>query len=140
MAVTSARGMRDFSPREKERRDAILAVISETYHRHGFEAIETPALEDASVLHSGMGGDNEKLSFQVLKRGLEPSDLARAKDSSELSDLGLRFDLTVPLARFYATHHAVLPPVFRAFHTGPVWRAERPQKGRYRQFVQCDIE
>jgi len=140
MAVTSARGMRDFSPREKERRDAILAVISETYRRHGFEAIETPALEDASVLHSGMGGDNEKLSFQVLKRGLEPSDLARAKDSSELSDLGLRFDLTVPLARFYATHHAVLPPVFRAFHTGPVWRAERPQKGRYRQFVQCDID
>ena len=140
MAVTSARGMRDFSPREKERRDAILAVISETYHRHGFEAIETPALEDSSVLHSGMGGDNEKLSFQVLKRGLEPSDLASAKDTSELSDLGLRFDLTVPLARFYATHHAELPPVFRAFHTGPVWRAERPQKGRYRQFVQCDID
>ena len=140
MAVTSARGMRDFSPREKERRDAILSVISETYHRHGFESIETPALEDSSVLHSGMGGDNEKLSFQVLKRGLETSDLASAKESSELSDLGLRFDLTVPLARFYATHHAVLPPVFRAFHTGPVWRAERPQKGRYRQFVQCDID
>lgn len=140
MAVTSARGMRDFSPREKERRDAILSVISETYHRHGFEAIETPALEDSSVLHSGMGGDNEKLSFQILKRGLEPSDLAAAKDASDLSDLGLRFDLTVPLARFYASHHAVLPPVFRSFHTGPVWRAERPQKGRYRQFVQCDID
>ena len=140
MAVTSARGMRDFSPREKERRDAVLAVISETYQRHGFEAIETPALEDSAVLHSGMGGDNEKLSFQVLKRGLETADLAAVTDSAELSDLGLRFDLTVPLARFYATHHAVLPPVFRSFHTGPVWRAERPQKGRYRQFVQCDID
>jgi len=140
MAVTSARGMRDFAPRDKERRDAILAIIGETYHRHGFEAIETPALEDSSVLHSGMGGDNEKLAFQVLKRGLESADLAGASDPSELSDLGLRFDLTVPLARFYATHHASLPPVFRAFHTGPVWRAERPQKGRYRQFVQCDID
>jgi len=140
MAVTSARGMRDFAPRDKERRDAILAIIGETYHRHGFEAIETPALEDSSVLHSGMGGDNEKLAFQVLKRGLESADLADASDPSELSDLGLRFDLTVPLARFYATHHASLPPVFRAFHTGPVWRAERPQKGRYRQFVQCDID
>lgn len=140
MAVTSARGMRDFTPREKERRDAILAVIAQTYQRHGFEAIETPALEDSRVLHSGMGGDNEKLSFQVLKRGLEAADLASAKDTAELSDLGLRFDLTVPLARFYASHHAELPPVFRAFHTGPVWRAERPQKGRYRQFVQCDID
>jgi len=140
MAVTSARGMRDFAPRDKERRDAILATIGETYHRHGFEAIETPALEDSSVLHSGMGGDNEKLAFQVLKRGLESADLAGASDPSELSDLGLRFDLTVPLARFYATHHASLPPVFRAFHTGPVWRAERPQKGRYRQFIQCDID
>ncbi len=128
MAVTSARGMRDFAPRDKERRDAILAIIGETYHLHGFEAIETPALEDSSVLHSGMGGDNEKLAFQVLKRGLETADLAGASDPSELSDLGLRFDLTVPLARFYATHHASLPPVFRAFHTGPVWRAERPQK------------
>jgi len=140
MAVTSARGMRDFAPRDKERRDAILAIIGETYHRHGFEAIETPALEDSSVLHSGMGGDNEKLAFQVLKRGLESADLAGASDPSELSDLGLRFDLTVPLARFYATHHSSLPPVFRAFHTGPVWRAERPQKGRYRQFIQCDID
>ena len=140
MAVTSARGMRDFPPRDKERRDAILALIGETYQRHGFEALETPALEDSSVLHSGMGGDNEKLSFQVMKRGLGPDDFASAQESSDLSDLGLRFDLTVPLARFYATHHAQLPPVFRSFHTGPVWRAERPQKGRYRPFVQCDID
>jgi histidyl-tRNA synthetase len=87
-----------------------------------------------------LGGDNEKLSFQILKRGLEPSDLAAATSTSDLSDLGLRFDLTVPLARFYASHHQDLPPVFRSFHQGPVWRAERPQKGRYRQFVQCDID
>ena len=140
MAVSSARGMRDFLPRDKERRDAILQVIAETYQRHGFEPIETPALEDSEILHSGMGGDNEKLSFQVLKRGLEPTDLASCTDPSDLSDLGLRFDLTVPLARFYASHHGALPSVFRSFHQGPVWRAERPQKGRYRQFVQCDID
>ena len=118
----------------------MLAIIATTYHLHGFESMETPALEDSAILNSGMGGDNEKLSFQVLKRGLEPSDLGSAKDTSELSDLGLRFDLTVPLARFYATHHAILPPVFRSYHQGSVWRAERPQKGRYRQFLQCDID
>lgn len=140
MAVSSARGMRDFLPRDKERRDALLDTISSTYLRHGFEAIETPALEDSEVLHSGMGGDNEKLSFQVMKRGLEIDDLRGAASPSDLSDMGLRFDLTVPLARFYAQHHSSLPPVFRSFHTGPVWRAERPQKGRYRQFVQCDID
>jgi len=132
--------MRDYPPRDKERRDAMLAIIATTYHLHGFESMETPALEDSAILNSGMGGDNEKLSFQVLKRGLEPSDLGSAKDTSELSDLGLRFDLTVPLARFYATHHAILPPVFRSYHQGSVWRAERPQKGRYRQFLQCDID
>ena len=140
MAVTSARGMRDFLPRDKERRDALLGVISETYVRHGFEPIETPALEDLERLHSGLGGDNEKLSFQVHKRGLKAEDIAQASSAEELSDLGLRFDLTVPLARFYASHHGALPPVFRSLHVGPVWRAERPQKGRYRQFVQCDID
>ena len=140
MAVTSARGMRDFLPRDKQRRDAILEVITQTYHRHGFDSIETPALEDRERLHSGLGGDNEKLSFQVLKRGLSSEDIAATNSSEDLSDLGLRFDLTVPLARFYASHHGALPPVFRSLHVGPVWRAERPQKGRYRQFVQCDID
>ncbi len=140
MAVTSARGMRDFLPRDKERRDGVLAVIAETYLRHGFEPIETPALEDLERLHSGLGGDNEKLSFQVHKRGLTAEDIAQASTPEELSDLGLRFDLTVPLARFYASNHGALPPVFRSFQVGPVWRAERPQKGRYRQFVQCDID
>ncbi len=140
MAVSSARGMRDFTPRDKERRDQVMAEIRQTYLRHGFEEIETPAIEDQASLHSGLGGDNEKLSFQILKRGLEPADFASATSATDLSDLGLRFDLTVPLARFYASNHADLPPVFRCFHQGPVWRAERPQKGRYRQFVQCDID
>lgn len=132
--------MRDFPPRDKERREALLGIIRETYARHGFEEIETPAIEDRERLHSGLGGDNEKLSFAILKRGLTTEDLREASAPEDLADLGLRFDLTVPLARFYASNHAVLPPVFRSFHTGPVWRAERPQKGRYRQFVQCDID
>jgi histidyl-tRNA synthetase len=132
--------MRDFPPRDKQRREQLLGIIRETYARHGFEEIETPAIEDLERLHSGLGGDNEKLSFAILKRGLGAEDLRNAGAPEDLADLGLRFDLTVPLARFYASNHAVLPPVFRAFHTGPVWRAERPQKGRYRQFVQCDID
>jgi histidyl-tRNA synthetase len=132
--------MRDFPPRDKERREHLLGIIRETYARHGFEEIETPAIEDLERLHSGLGGDNEKLSFAILKRGLGAEDLRAAGAPEDLADLGLRFDLTVPLARFYASNHAVLPPVFRSFHTGPVWRAERPQKGRYRQFVQCDID
>ena len=138
--MSSARGMRDFVPHEKARREHLLGVIKDTYLCHGFEEIETPAIEDRASLHSGLGGDNEKLSFSILKRGLEQGDFHQANSVEDLSDLGLRFDLTVPLARFYATHHAQLPSVFRSFHTGPVWRAERPQKGRYRQFVQCDID
>jgi len=140
MAVSSARGMRDFLPRDKEHRDHVLGIIAATYHRHGFESIETPAVEESTTLHSGLGGDNEKLSFHIMKRGLTTEDMQGASSVEELSDLGLRFDLTVPLARFYASNHASLPPVFRSFHTGPVWRAERPQKGRYRQFVQADID
>ena len=140
MAVSSPRGMRDFLPHDKRRRDHLLGVIRETYVRHGFEEIETPAIEDSSSLHSGLGGDNEKLSFSILKRGLSVDDAKETTSLEALSDLGLRFDLTVPLARFYASHKQDLPSVFRSFHTGPVWRAERPQKGRYRQFVQCDID
>lgn len=132
--------MRDFLPRDKERREHLLGLIRATYQRHGFEEIETPALEDRDTLHSGMGGDNEKLSFAILKRALALEDVRTTESVEDLSDLGLRFDLTVPLARFYATHHGQLPSVFRSFHTGPVWRAERPQKGRYRQFLQCDID
>lgn len=138
--VNPPRGMRDFLPAEKARRERVLGVIRSVYSAHGFDEIETPVMEDASRLHAGLGGDNEKLAFAVLKRGLGPDDLAAATDALELADLGLRFDLTVPLARFYASHRAELPAVFRSIQMASVWRAERPQKGRYRQFVQADID
>ena len=135
--------MRDFLPAEKAQRERVLAVIRGNYRAHGFDEIETPVMEDSARLHAGLGGDNEKLAFAVMKRALSADDLTAAAASAnplELADLGLRFDLTVPLARFYATHRAALPAVFRAIQIAPVWRAERPQKGRYRQFVQCDID
>ena len=132
--------MRDFIPAEKARRDRVLNVIRSTYRAHGFDEIETPVMEDSARLHSGLGGDNEKLSFGILKRGLTKDDYAAAESDLDLVDMGLRFDLTVPLARFYATHRGELPTVFRAIQAAPVWRAERPQKGRYRQFMQCDID
>jgi histidyl-tRNA synthetase len=138
--VNPPRGMRDFLPAEKARREAVLAVIRDTYRAHGFDEIETPVVEDSARLNAGLGGDNEKLAYGVLKRGLSVDDLRAASQPLDLVDLGLRFDLTVPLARFYATHRAALPSVFRAIQIAPVWRAERPQKGRYRQFVQCDID
>jgi histidyl-tRNA synthetase len=138
--VNPPRGMRDFLPEEARSRDAVIRLIEDTYRAHGFDSIDTPVMEDFDVLHAGLGGDNEKLSFHVMKRGLQVSDVHEAKRVEDLSDLALRFDLTVPLARYYASHHQHLPPVFRALHIGPVWRAERPQKGRFRQFVQCDID
>lgn len=142
------RGMRDILPADKARRERVLSVIRELYRTHGFDEIETPALEEYSRLHAGMGGDNEKLAYNVLRRGLDAEAIesigqaiGRAADNiSQLSDLGLRYDLTVPLARFYASNRGQLPGVFRAIQIGPVWRAERPQKGRYRQFMQCDID
>jgi len=139
--VNPPRGMRDFLPADKARREHVLAVIRDRYRAHGFDEIETPVVEDYARLHAGIGGDNEKLAFNVLRRGLEPDDIrAAADDPAALSDLGLRYDLTVPLARFYASNRGQLPSVFRAVQIAPVWRAERPQKGRYRQFVQCDID
>ena len=133
--------MRDFLPADKARRERVLSVIRERYRAHGFDEIETPVVEEYDRLHAGIGGDNEKLSFNVLRRGLDAEGIAAAaEDPASLSDLGLRYDLTVPLARFYATNRGQLPGVFRSIQIGPVWRAERPQKGRYRQFVQCDID
>ena len=132
--------MRDFLPAEKAHRDRVLDLIVDTYRAHGFSEIETPVVEDSSRLNAGLGGDNEKLAFGVLKRGLGKDDFAAADTALDLIDMGLRFDLTVPLARFYASHRAELPSVFRPIQAAPVWRAERPQKGRYRQFVQCDID
>ncbi|MFV0435035.1 MAG: histidine--tRNA ligase [Leucobacter sp.] len=141
--VNPPRGMRDFLPADKARREHALSIIKGVYRAHGFDEIETPVVEDYARLHAGLGGDNEKLSFSILKRGIRPEALAAAAeagDVEQLADLGLRFDLTVPLTRFYASHRAELPPVFRAIQIAPVWRAERPQKGRYRQFVQADID
>ena len=130
--------MRDFLPQEKLKREQLIATVIESYIARGFQQIETPVLEDLSRLTSGQGGDNEKLVFKVQKRGEEFTQAL--EQGAELADLGLRFDLTVPLTRFYASNHAKLPRVFKAIQTGPVFRAERPQKGRYRQFIQCDID
>ena len=136
--VNAPRGMRDFLPGEASIRQELIAKISDAYLSRGFQTIETPIVEDLERLSSGQGGDNEKLVFKIQKRG-EEFDRAMA-DGAELADLGLRFDLTVPLTRYYASNHAKLPRVFKAMQIGPVFRAERPQKGRYRQFVQCDID
>jgi histidyl-tRNA synthetase len=129
--------MRDFLPDDKALREGVMGAIRESYSRYGFREIETPVAEDLSRLESGQGGDNEKLIFKILKRGLDPAEPLAPADAA---DLGLRYDLTVPLTRFYATHRGELPAVFRAIQMAPVWRAERPQKGRYRQFTQCDID
>lgn len=139
--VNPPRGMRDILPADKARRERVLSVIRERYLAHGFDEIETPVVEEYSRLHAGIGGDNEKLAYNVLRRGLDAEAIRNAADDpAALSDLGLRYDLTVPLARFYASNRGQLPAVFRSIQIGPVWRAERPQKGRYRQFVQCDID
>jgi len=136
--INPPRGMRDFLPVEKASRNQLLNKILESYAAHGFQEIETPALENIERLTSGDGGDNEKLAFRVLKRGEElEQSLGKIDD---LADLGLRYDLTVPLTRFYASNQTKLPRVLKAIQIGPVWRAERPQKGRYRQFMQCDID
>jgi histidyl-tRNA synthetase len=134
-----ARGMRDLLPADVAVRDQVLESIVAVYRRFGYQRIETPALEDINRLQSGEGADNEKLVYQVLRRGL-PLELAAGTPVRELVDLGLRYDLTVPLTRFYGHNHAALPSPFRSLQIGPVWRAERPQKGRYRQFYQCDID
>jgi histidyl-tRNA synthetase len=134
-----ARGTRDLLPADVAVRDHVLASISAVYRRFGYQRIETPALEDISRLSSGEGADNEKLVYQVLRRGLPPV-VEAGTELRELVDLGLRYDLTVPLTRFYGNNHASLPAPFRSFQVGPVWRAERPQRGRYRQFYQCDID
>ena len=133
---TPAKGMRDFLPKEFALRQQILATIQKTYESYGFTRIETPAVENIELLTSKQGGDNEKLIFKILKRG---EKLTNATDN-ELCDLGLRYDLTVPLARFYANNIGQLPAVFKSIQMDSVWRADRPQRGRFRQFVQCDID
>ncbi len=129
--------MRDILPDEVDVRDRAIGRILEVYRGYGFQRIETPAVENIKLLTGGEGGENEKLVFKILKRG---GKLTAAQDPEDLADLGLRFDLTVPLARYYANNHARLPQPLKAIQIGPVWRAERPQHGRFRQFTQCDID
>ena len=132
-------GMKDIMPEEMEIRDYAISVIKKTYAEFGFSSIETPCVENIANLTSKQGGDNEKLIFKILKRG-EKLRLESAKSEEDLVDGGLRYDLTVPLVRYYANHANDLPMPFKSLQMGNVWRADRPQKGRYRQFMQCDID
>ncbi|MCR4589043.1 MAG: histidine--tRNA ligase [Lachnospiraceae bacterium] len=141
MALTKkpVTGMRDILPEEMEIRDYVIGVIKETYRSFGFHSIETPCVENIENLTSKQGGDNEKLIFKILKRG-EKLNLETAKEENDLVDGGLRYDLTVPLVRYFSNNENTLPAPFKALQVGNVWRADRPQKGRYRQFMQCDID
>ena len=132
-------GMKDILPREMEIRDYLMQQIKDTYKTFGFTAMETPCVEHIENLCSKQGGDNEKLIFKILKRG-EKLKIDQAKEELDLVDGGLRYDLTVPLARYYANHSNELPAPFKALQIGNVWRADRPQRGRFRQFIQCDID
>ena len=132
-------GMKDILPAEMEIRDYVTSVIKDTYRSFGFTPIETPCMENIANLSNKQGGENEKLIFKVLKRG-EKLNLETAKEETDVVDFGMRYDLTVPLSRFYANHANDLPTPFKALQIGSVWRADRPQRGRYRQFTQCDID
>ena len=132
-------GMKDILPVEMQLRDYVIGVIKETYGKFGFTSIETPCVENIANLSSKQGGENEKLIFKILKRG-EKLNLENAKGEEDLVDSGMRYDLTVPLVRYYSNHANELPSPFKALQMGNVWRADRPQRGRYRQFMQCDID
>lgn len=137
----SVEGMRDWLPRETLSRQKLIRLIESHYQLYGFQPIDTPVMENIEVLQGKGGGENEKLMFKVLKRGEKlKKALGAGGGEGTLADLGLRFDLTVPLARYYSNHVNDLPKPFRCYHIGPVWRADRPQKGRYREFYQCDID
>ncbi len=132
-------GMRDIMPEEMQVRDYVINLIKETYKSFGFSPIETPCMENIANLSNKQGGENEKLIFKVLKRG-EKLKIAEAVTEEEVVDFGMRYDLTVPLSRYYSNNSGQLPAPFKAVQMGNVWRADRPQKGRYRQFMQCDID
>ncbi len=145
-STAPARGMRDMLPKETALRDWAISSLVKTYEQYGFTRIETPAVENIAQLKTSEGGENLSLIFEILKRGdkLEKALSENSNDHkkliAELSDLGLRFDLTVPLVRFFAHNQAQLPYPFKSIQVGSVWRAESPQAGRYRQFTQCDID
>ena len=132
-------GMKDILPEEMQIRDYVISVIKDTYGKFGFTSIETPCVENIANLTNKQGGDNEKLIFKILKRG-EKLNVEAATTEEEVVDGGLRYDLTVPLVRYYSNNSANLPAPFKALQMGNVWRADRPQRGRYRQFMQCDID
>ncbi len=132
-------GMRDILPAEMQVREYVMNQIRETYRSFGFTQIETPCVEHIENLTSRQGGDNEKLIFKILKRG-EKLNMETAKEENDLADSGLRYDLTLPLSRYYSNNAAQLPSPFKALQMGSVWRADRPQRGRFRQFTQCDID
>lgn len=133
------KGMKDILPEEMQIRDYVIGVIKESYGKFGFTPVETPCMENIENLSSKQGGENEKLIFKVLKRG-EKLKLESAQSEADVVDFGMRYDLTVPLVRYYANHANELPAPFKALQIGNVWRADQPQKGRYRQFMQCDID
>ena len=149
--LSAPSGFRDFLPDQLRRRHELMRRIRATYERFGFEGMETPAMENLQVFLGKGGGENEKLMFQVLKRGAELGRaLAKiapagaegngAEPEVQLADLALRFDLTVPLARYFSSHRGELPGIFKRYQIGPVWRAERAQHGRFREFIQCDVD
>lgn len=136
--TTPPSGFRDYLPESCAVRARAIETVSKVYRSFGYQQIATSAVEDLAVLLGKGGGENEKLIFKILKRG---EQLAKAQaEGGEVADLGLRFDLTLPLARYFSKHGGQLPSPFKAFHIGPVWRAERAQKGRYREFYQCDVD
>ncbi len=139
LAKKPVNGMKDILPEEMQLRDYVMNVIKETYRSFGFTPIETPCMENIANLSNKQGGENEKLIFKVLKRG-EKLKLETAQTEEDVVDYGMRYDLTVPLARFYSNNSNNLPAPFKALQMGNVWRADRPQRGRYRQFMQCDID
>lgn len=136
---TPVKGMRDYMPQEMLLRQNVISMIRETYAKYGFNEIETPAIEHIENLSNKQGGENEKLIFKILKRGRSLED-ALSNGNEDVSDSGLRYDLTVPLARYYANNGSSLSLPFKALQIGSVWRADKPQKGRFRQFTQCDID
>ena len=136
---TPVKGMRDQLPGDVQLRQRVMGLIRDTYRRYGFTEIETPAMEHIEILSNKQGGENEKLIFKILKRGRDPEKVIES-GGTDFADTGLRYDLTVPLARYYAANAAQLPSPFKALQIGSVWRADKPQKGRFRQFTQCDID
>src|ERR671919_800411 len=138
-----ARGMRDFLPDDVRRREYVIGIIKEVYESYGFEPLETPAVENLETLMGKYGEEGNQLIFKILKRGeklRESRESQVASRESELSDLALRYDLTVPLARVFADRRNDLPKFFKRYQIQPVWRADRPARGRYREFYQCDVD